>query len=468
MAVMLCATPCALAQTRLNLTECRDMALHNNKQVEINNENKEAAKYMRKAALSNFFPTFSANGAYIHNSRDLYLMPDEAEFPFGTMNADGTFTFNTNLINTYMPVLDDKISDWVARQYLDLREESKISLNNIVVGEVGVKQPIFMGGKIVEMYKMSKVAEEMLDIKSRQQNSEILVSVDEAYWRVISVENKKKVAEKYCDMLRKVDKDLESAIAEGTATRSDQLTVRVKLNEAEINLAKAEDGLVLSKMALCQICGLPLDSEIYLDDFGLGQASTLTNSGYADNAVDNRDEVLLLKDMDKLAKSGVHIAASQLMPTVVAGATYYASMPNLFNGVDDSSMRGSFAAGVVVNIPIANANDICNLKAAKHKARTVELQLEEAQEKIRLQVTQTEQQLAEANRKLSMATANIDNAEENLRMAQAGFEEGMISSTELMGAQTAWLKAYSEKIDASIEVRLYETYLMKNAGRNIQ
>ena len=58
----------------------------------------------------------------------------------------------------------------------------------------------------------------------------------------------------------------------------------------------------------------------------------------------------------------------------------------------------------------------------------------------------------------------MDKAEENLRFANKGFKEGVIPTTNVMEAQTAWLSAQSEKIDAQIEVRLAQTYLQKAMG----
>ncbi|MBR1929805.1 MAG: TolC family protein [Paludibacteraceae bacterium] len=451
----------------LSLDYCHQKALEGNKQAQIDKENQEAAKYMRKAALAKFFPKVTANGAYVWVQNNLYMMSDEHEFSFGKMNNDGTFTFNPNIFNTYFPGLDASVSQWVADEYMHYREETKIDINHVLVGQVGVTQPVFLGGKIVQMYKIAKAYEQIEGIKSGKSTADILVNVDEAYWRVISVEQKLQLAEKYCSMLEKVVEDITTAEAEGTMTKGDLLKVKVKLNEAQVSRQKAEDGLRLSKMALCQIIGMPLDSEIKLDDSQLNSVSLETISDpNMDEVWGQRKELQLLEQADKIAKAGVKITASGLMPNIVANASYVTSNPNFFNGFfNNNSFGGTFMAGVVVNVPIAHADDILQLKAAKHKAKVVELQLEEAKEKIELQITQTSQQLTEANRKLVMATSNIENAEENLRMAQAAFDEGMLTSTELLGAQTAWLKAYSEKIDAAIDVRMYEVYLKQHSGK---
>ncbi len=63
-----------------------------------------------------------------------------------------------------------------------------------------------------------------------------------------------------------------------------------------------------------------------------------------------------------------------------------------------------------------------------------------------------------------MTIANLGKADENLRTAQIGFREGVVTADDVMEAQTAWLKANSEKIDASIDVHLCDVYLSKVLG----
>lgn len=55
-------------------------------------------------------------------------------------------------------------------------------------------------------------------------------------------------------------------IAEGVATKADGLSIKVKVNEAEMTLTKVTDGLSLARMLLCQLCGLDLSTPIMLAD----------------------------------------------------------------------------------------------------------------------------------------------------------------------------------------------------------
>lgn len=47
---------------------------------------------------------------------------------------------------------------------------------------------------------------------------------------------------------------------------------------------------------------------------------------------------------------------------------------------------------------------------------------------------------------------------------QVGFGEGVLTTDNVLEAQTAWLKAQSEHIDAEIDTKLCEVYLSKALG----
>ena len=182
------------------------------------------------------------------------------------------------------------------------------------------------------------------------------------------------------------------------------------------------------------------------------------------NVWDNRKEIKLLEIGDQMAKTNVKMATSGLLPNIAVEGSYLVSSPNIYNGFQNK-FAGMFTAGVVVNIPICHAEDFLAVKAAKHKRNEVQYELEEARNAIELQVNKLNYELEVANKKLVQAESNLLNAEENLRLADESFEAGVISSSDLMAAQTAWMSAKSEVVDAEIEIRMDYLYLQKALGK---
>ena len=215
-------------------------------------------------------------------------------------------------------------------------------------------------------------------------------------------------------------------------------------------------------MALAQVCGLPLSTVFVLDESGLSETSLPIDSINAETAVANRTEIQILEETQKIAKSNAMLMAAGLQPNIVASAGYLYTNPNADNGVSNKwDSKGFFSAGVVVNVPIVHADDILRYKAAKHAANAIALKTEETRELLTLQTTQANQKLTEAQQKIALARLTQNNAAEVLRMAQESYEAGLITLSELMQAQTSWLAAASDLVDAEIEAKTTETQLRK-------
>ncbi len=81
-----------------------------------------------------------------------------------------------------------------------------------------------------------------------------------------------------------------------------------------------------------------------------------------------------------------------------------------------------------------------------------------------MQVNQAQFKIKEAVRKVKVAESNQERADENLKYANIGFQEGTIPVSNVLEAQTAWLSAHSDVIDSRIEMKLCEVYLRKAYG----
>jgi len=468
------------SQKILLLEDCRQMALTHNKSLQMAQENVKASRELKAAAFTQFLPNFSANGTYAWNQKNLSLLSEDALLPVGSKMADGSFGFTADqisnkwtLVNGQPVPLDanntpfnpktnpDKIQ-WKGYSLLP-KSAMEFDIKNVFAGNIGFVQPIFMGGKILELYHIARYGENLAQAQHENKITELLLEVDEAYWRVVSIENKVKLAKDYRNLIAKVDTNVNVMIDEGIATKSEALKVRVKLNEADITVTKAEDGLNLSRMALNQLCGIPLDDVYTLADEDLNN-DVSTELIPIDQAISNRPEIKALTQVENIAKSNEKIMFSRFLPNIGLTGNYMISNPNSFNGYKNE-FGGMFNVGIVANVPLFHFGDkFHTLNAAKSQHKIATLQLEEQKEKMQLQIKQCSYRVNESMKKKSSTQHNIDQAEENLRYATEGFEAGVITSTDLLGAQTAWLSAKSDYIDANIDVKLCNLYLAKSLG----
>lgn len=425
------------AQQALTLDECRQLAIQNNKELRISREKVNQADSERKAAATKYFPEISASGVYLWNQKDINL------FDFGQLGAVGD-------------IIPQSIKDVL---HLDIQ--------NVWLGSISLVQPVFMGGKIVNYNQITRYARQLAESMNDLQLQEVIYKTDETYWQVISLVNKKKLADAYVGLLRKMDSDVQEMIAEGVATQADGLSVKVKLNEAEMTQTKVDNGLALTKMLLAQICGLPLEEPVTLADESIEQfpVQTISATANVNEAFINRQELKSLELATNIYKKKESLVLADMLPNVALMANYMAMNPNARNGFKNE-FAGGFHVGVMMKIPITAWWEGSHKRnAARAETNIQRLQLEEAREKIELQVNQSVYQVNEASKKLIASNRHMEMAEENLRHANYGFEEGVIPALNLMEAQTAWVQARSNLIDSQIEVKLTEVYLTKALGK---
>ena len=507
--------PAAYNGQALTLTDCQQMAVQQSKDLEQARTQIRMAGYDRKIALANYFPNISATGTYLYNSRDIALIGDaqsgmlqnagtliqgqlDAAMAGASQQMSAAMTqkmtqlmtaIKTNpalaaeymgspmwqtILNMLQGVdpsslagLVPNIAEPVNAIGSDIDKALHPDLHNIWVGAVTVQQPVFVGGKIIYSNQMAALAEDLAQSKYDMKYADVVLDVDQAYWQIISIANKRKLARSYLDLLEQMQDDVNKAIAAGVATESDALQVKVKVNEAQMLLTKAENGLSLSKMLLCKRIGLPLDTEIVLADETVDvipepQAPAMKSLEdiYADRP-ETRSLQLAGKIYDKKAK----VVRADMMPKVALTANYLISNPNAFNGIQNTWNGGTFVAGVMVNVPIFHGLENVNrYKKAKAEATLYQTQYEDARELIGLQVAQQRKLLVESREKVEMTLSNLENAEENLRKATIGFEAGVLPTNTVLGAQTAWLSAHSEYIDAGIELQMAAAQLLKAEG----
>ena len=472
------------------MEQCRSMAAQNDKAIEQAQTKVTMAGYDRKIARANYFPNIVATGTYTYNDHNISLISNDMSDQLTTMG-----TTVQGKINDYRNSLIQQITDnpLASIEYMlspmwqtvlgslsdidvedalnaigtEIDEAFHLDIQHIFTASITLQQPIFMGGKIVAANQMAKLAEELAKSQYEQQYRETTQKVDETYWQVVSISAKRELAENYDSLLHKMQSDVEIAVQEGVATEADALSIKVKVNEADMMLTKATNGLALCKMLLCKQIGLPLTSDIVLVDEA---DERIPSPGISSEVPDmeevfaNRTEIRSLNLASQIYKKKVAMARADMMPKIALTGGYMMTNRDMRNGFD-KKWSGLFNVGVVVNVPIFHGGEaLFKMKKAQYEATLYQSQCEEAKNLITLQVTQLQKQMDEAQEKVKQAEDNLSSAEENLRTATIGFQEGVIPANTALAAQTAWLQAHTEYIDAGVELQITVANLKRAIG----
>ena len=309
--------PACAQQRVLSLDSCRAMALRNNKQLNISRLQQSVALNVRKAARTKYLPKVDALGGYEYFSKEVSILNNSQKSALGNLGSTlvghastGLSSLVTSLtqqglitpqmaqqIGSYANQLGASAAQTGNAIGQDIAGAFRTDTRNIWSGAVVVRQPVFMGGAILAMNRIADIGEDLAknDIDLKQQTT--LYDIDQTYWLVVSLRQKYKLATSYRDLVRQFNSNVHKMIREGVATRADGLKVDVRANEADMQVTQVEDGLTLSKMLLCQLCGLPLEGDIVLEDedkTGLNTTIDHTEPAITDSSTNERPELRML------------------------------------------------------------------------------------------------------------------------------------------------------------------------------
>lgn len=451
------APTACLAQTEtVTLEQCRQMAVSHNREIAIAKERDDRQGHEMKTYKSNFFPRVSLTAFDVYSTAKGDLTIGGGNLPIYsysealgqyvpdvTVNADGSYT-----LNKYALFPEQKI---------------EYKVKNLFMAGINVTQPIYMGGKVSSAYRMAKIGKDMAALNVSITESDVIVKTEEAYFLAVKAKEMIQVANKYKELLQELMKNVESAVNHGLKTRNDMMKVRVKLNEADLSVTKAENAYRLACMNLCHYIGKPLTTPVDVTDAGMpGEGSFGTADGQID--ITGRTEYEILNKKVELAGQQVALTRSDYLPNVVFTGGYTYS-----NGAELGGRKlldsGSAYASVGVSIPLLNFGEGAGkTRAAKASQRIAQLERDDLNEKMMLEQQQALNNVAEARKEVCLTQAAFEQAEENMRLSRQQYEVGFESLSDHLEAQAVWQDSYAAKVDALCQLNLAWVKYLKSRG----
>src|SRR5690606_9986927 len=200
--------------------------------------------------------------------------------------------------------------------------ELSLKPNGTYIAGLSTEMPIYVGGKISSAYKMSKIGVEMARLNETNTKNEVVLLAVQAYWTYVETLELEKTAQMYIDLVKQLEKDVTNSYDAGMVPRNDLLKVQVKLNEIELQLLRVENGVRLSRMNLCHVVGLPLNSDITIEqelECDIKKDIPMPN-------LFSRPEYELSSKQIEIKEQQVQIVKSEFLPRLgIAGSMNYAN-----------------------------------------------------------------------------------------------------------------------------------------------
>jgi outer membrane protein TolC len=450
----------AQTQQQFSLEACREMALQNNKAAVIAERTEDKITYESKSYFANFFPKISLSGFYLFSNTEMNKTLKGNYLPtFVPDPATGQLKPNIVTMPDGSP-LTGPDGNPVFKEYAYFPDMSfSLKTNGLYTAGIQAEQPLYMGGKIMAAYKMSLIGKDIARLNRNLTRAEIIIQTDEAYWTYLKTIELKKIALAFQKVVTELLHNVQNAYETGMKPKNDVLKVQVQVNKAELQLQQAENAIRLSRMNLCQILGLPLNTDIMISetiDGGIGRNIAADYTA--------RPEYSILEKQIELKNQQIKLVRSDFLPSAGLLAHYGYTHGLDFNGAPLFD-RASFYAVLSVKIPVFHWGEGLNkIRAAKAEKQIMQLQRDDLNEKMNLEMAQALNKCSESELEVALTLRSMEQAEENMKTSRNQYEAGMEILASYLEAQTIWQQALVELINAKITQRLNEIYYLKATG----
>lgn len=404
----------------LTLDSCKALAVENNYKLKSAASEVKQSEEVKKNAFTNYFPKVSASVAAIR-TKD-YLVKERLQLP--VYNDPSADPYTATPIG-YTPAMSLNLIDYMN------------------VANIMAVQPIYTGGRIVNGNKLAQIGYSISKEKQSMTTTEVLVRTEELYWTVITLQEKLKTLDSYILLLDTLQHDVNVSLKAGLIQRTDLLKVQLKANELQVSKRKLEDGITLSKMALCQHIGLDYDSTMVLNST-IPEAIQLDQIQWnANNAVERRNEYKMLQKAVEAQELQKKMALGEYLPQVSIGAS------GVYYDVMDKTNSNAIVFATI-SVPITDWwGGAHKIKESKAKIESAKYTLAETSELLNLQIVKARNELNQNLYQITVAKKSVEEAEENLRVTSNNYKAGISGMSDLLEAQSV----YQNSLDSLTEAK---------------
>ncbi len=413
----------------LSLDSCKALALRNNLTLKNAALDVAAAEEVKEQAFTKYFPNVSAFAGGYYAAKPLF------EYTIDDIGNASARQFLHNLYFEYGAAMG-------------LPDRITLCENGVMTGAMLV-QPVYMGGQIVNGNKLAKVGIEAAELKAQLTEDQVLQQVEEYYWLIISLQEKKKTLQQALTFLDTLQRDVNTAVEAGLISKNDVLKVKLKWKEVYFNREKVQNGIQLATEALRLTIGGDCTGPMVLTDTIDNVAAWQARVDDPVSAVQGRKEKQLLDMQVSAEELKKKMALGETLPHLTVGGT--ASYGNLIF----DHFTANALAFATLQVPLTGWWE------ASHKLKEHDFLVEKAKnerddlmEKMYLEIMQAWYDLDNGISQVDLAEMTLQDAIANLHDVKADYDAGLVPVSELLEAQTLLLQAQNKRTDALIDLKI--------------
>ncbi|MEA2096198.1 MAG: TolC family protein [Candidatus Cloacimonadota bacterium] len=435
----------------IDLDESIKLAQENNKEIQAEKYSLKSANWGKFDAFSNFLPRVSFNSAIVRIDDDTY---DEA----------------TQMM--HIPVLD--MMGMPTGSYIPFSaaamgsEFYKTSYSN----NITVQQPIFNGGKIILGYQLSNLAKQQAEITLENKELDTSYAVASTYFGYLKLKDVQKLTQKSLSSsfshLKKVEKNFEV----GTAKKSDVLQWKVKLNNDKTSNFEVENGLEEILYFWNSLIGVEdnVPAEIQLEKYDteidsyVGMKKTEIKTARREFLKKVKLSSPTLNSINlanKMMKKSYWMAKGNFLPSVNLQFDYQIESDDEF----DFSGDDNWTLVAAVSVPLfTSGSNFSKVKQAKYELLKTQKQTEYAKDNYLISAENVFNRLITNARIVQDNKLSLEFAKENHKIINQLFEQGMVTNSELLDAETMLFSSEMNLISSYYNYLLTKFEIKKYKG----
>ena len=266
-------------------------------------------------------------------------------------------------------------------------------------------------------------------------DQEILFRIVQSYYGVLLATKQLEVAEQSEKTAKAITDRSQVRFDAGLVVESDLLSAKVRLSSREEDLIRARNNLELARAQLDVAMGVSADATYQLSDaLSERDASTIPLPDLEHTALTTRPDLKRIEAQQSAQELSVAIAKSSFGPRLNAFAGWEMDNPTFLAGGGGNNWLGGIelqinvfqggAKRAALSRERANAEKIAELKQAASNA-------------VRLEVRQAYYDQDASRQQIEVARIAIRQAQESLRINQDRYDGGLLTITDLLGAEEA-------------------------------
>lgn len=248
----------------------------------------------------------------------------------------------------------------------------------------------------------------------------------------------------------------------GVATQIDVTRAEAQLAQAEQARLQQGTTLYASEVVLKRLLDLDPAAELKLENFQVQRVNpNLFAFSEQQTAFQKRADYLAAQQALELAKITVRTVSYQRLPSLNVTGNYGVASANF----DDDNKQEQWALGLGVSVPIFDGlRTGADRRIALSRQRAQELRVQNLELQISTELRLALQDAGSRNAQIAVAEKSLKLAQEELRLAQQRYQQGVADNREVVEAQNRLAVADDNLVDAVFQYNLSRVELARTKG----